>query len=182
MSRPPAVHVPFGGVFTLSVFKNNLIKRRLNTSKPLKITPLQREDPDVCHDPLPYVVRIEERLHFMFLKITQLNDVLTSRILWKSHLYREGALTEWTFELSVPMLTFCDQNWTFKNHENHTFSDMVDHFKTLKILNYHLKLSGPRFSHLDRPPIFAAYILILQRSRAWAPQDFGSNATNLEVC
>ena len=39
---------------------------------------------------------------------------------------------------------------------------MVDHFKTLKILNYQLKLSGPQLSHLDRPPIFAAYILILQ--------------------
>ena len=40
----------------------------------------QFENP-LCHDPLPYVVRLEERLHFMFLKITQLNDVLTSRIL-----------------------------------------------------------------------------------------------------
>ena len=50
--------------------------------------------------------------------------------------------------------------------QNHTFSYMVDHFKTLKILNYQLKLSGPQLSHLDRPPIFAVYILILQRSRA----------------
>ena len=40
----------------------------------------QFENP-LCHDPLPYVVRLEERLHFMFLIITQLNDVLTSRIL-----------------------------------------------------------------------------------------------------
>ena len=41
---------------------------------------VQFENP-LCHDPLPYVVRLEERLHFMFLIITQLNDVLTSRIL-----------------------------------------------------------------------------------------------------
>ena len=66
--------------------------------------------------------------------------------------------------------------------QNHTFSYMVDHFETLKISNYQLKLSGPQLSHLDRPPTFAAYILILQRSRARAPQDFGSNATNLKVC
>ena len=53
--------------------------------------------------------------------------------------------------------------------QNHTFSYMVDHFKTLKILNYHLKLSGPRFLHLDRPPTFAAYILILQeKSRTFS--------------
>ena len=47
MSRPPAVYVPFRGVFILSVFKNNLTKRRLDTSNPLKITPLQRGGPDV---------------------------------------------------------------------------------------------------------------------------------------
>ena len=81
MSRPPAVRGPFRGVFVLYVFENHPSKRRLNTSNPLEITPLQRGDPDVCHDPLPYVVRLEERLHFMFLIITQLNDVLTSRIL-----------------------------------------------------------------------------------------------------
>ena len=51
-------------------FENHSIKRRLNISNPLKITALQSGDPDVCHDPLPYVVRLEERLHFMFLKIT----------------------------------------------------------------------------------------------------------------
>ena len=30
--------------------------------------------------------------------------------------------------------------------------------KTLKILNYQLKLSGPQLSHLDGRPIFAAYM------------------------
>ena len=54
--------------------------------------------------------------------------------------------------------------------------------KSLKILNYHLKLSGPQLSHLDRPPTFAVYILILQRSGAWAAPDFASNATILKVC
>ena len=87
MSRPSAVGAvcgPFRGAFALHVFDNHPIKRRLNISNPLKITPLQRGDPDVCHDLLLlvlYVVRLEERLHFMFLIITQLNDVLTSRIL-----------------------------------------------------------------------------------------------------
>ena len=66
--------------------------------------------------------------------------------------------------------------------QNHTFSYMVDHFKTLKILNYQLKLSGPQLSHLDRPPTFAVYILILQRSGAWAAPDFASNAAILKVC
>ena len=47
MSRPPAVHGPFRGAFALHVFENNLMKRRLNISNPLKITPLQRGDPDV---------------------------------------------------------------------------------------------------------------------------------------
>ena len=40
--------------------------------------------------------------------------------------------------------------------------------KTLKILNYQLKLSGPQLSHLDRRPIFAAYILILQLHITWS--------------
>ena len=47
MSRPPAVGGPFRGVFVLYVFENHPSKRRLNTSNPLKITPLQRGDPDV---------------------------------------------------------------------------------------------------------------------------------------
>ena len=47
MSRPPAVHGPFRGAFALHVFENHPIKRRLNISNPLKITPLQRGDPDV---------------------------------------------------------------------------------------------------------------------------------------
>ena len=47
MSRPPAVYGPFRGVFVLYVFENHPSKRRLNTSNPLKITPLQRGDPDV---------------------------------------------------------------------------------------------------------------------------------------
>ena len=81
MSRPPAVYGPFRGVFVLHVFEHHPRKRRPNTSNPLKITPLQRGDPDVCHDPLLCMARLEERLYYMFLKITQLNDVLTSRIL-----------------------------------------------------------------------------------------------------
>ena len=47
MSRPPAVRGPFRGVFVLYVFENHPSKRRLNTSNPLEITPLQRGDPDV---------------------------------------------------------------------------------------------------------------------------------------
>ena len=50
MSRPPArpaVYGPFRGAFALHVFDNHPIKRRLNISIPLKITPLQRGDPDV---------------------------------------------------------------------------------------------------------------------------------------
>ena len=47
MSRPPAVCGPFRGAFALHVFDNHPIKRRLNISNPLKITPLQRGDPDV---------------------------------------------------------------------------------------------------------------------------------------
>ena len=81
MSRPPAVHGPFRGAFALHVFENNLIKRRLNISNPLKIAPLQRGDPDVCHDPLLYMLRFEVCLYYMFLKITQVRDVLTHRIL-----------------------------------------------------------------------------------------------------
>ena len=52
----------------------------------------QFENP-LCHDPLLYVVRFEVCLYYMFLKITQVKDVLTLRILWKSHLYREETLT-----------------------------------------------------------------------------------------
>ena len=52
MSRPSAVHGPFRGAFAVHVFENHPIKRRLNISNPLKISPLQRGDPDVCHDPL----------------------------------------------------------------------------------------------------------------------------------
>ena len=43
----PAVYGPFRGAFALHVFENHPIKRRLNISNPLKITPLQRGDPDV---------------------------------------------------------------------------------------------------------------------------------------
>ena len=68
MSRPPAVRGPFRGVFVLYVFENHPSKRRLNTSNPLKITPLQRGDPDVCHDPLLCMVRLEERLYYMFFE------------------------------------------------------------------------------------------------------------------
>ena len=50
MSRPtavPSVYGPFRGAFALHVFDNHPIKRRLNISNTLKITPLQRGDHDV---------------------------------------------------------------------------------------------------------------------------------------
>ena len=47
MSRPPLCMVRLEERLYYMFFENHSIKRRLNISNPLKITPLQRGDPDV---------------------------------------------------------------------------------------------------------------------------------------
>ena len=71
--------------------------------KSFEITPLQRGDPDVCHDPLLCMVRFDFRGVFVllvFLKITQWYDVLPFQIL-RNHTSTEGrpwrsGLSNWT--------------------------------------------------------------------------------------